>query len=222
MHCPLFTRNNVWSEGTFYVSEYCLIVKHCWHVCSTAVSCDLTCITAVCCDLTCSRGEVTGCSCSPDTGEHSALKLRPGPEVEEGDTGRGEARELWASIMSPYCFSLLTLISDFKTIVFYIRLSLLCALKTPLTSVTFSLVIRQARFCATIVSSHVWAGNIKHPSLNCFRDMTISWAYWQARMWRFSWQLSFLLLTMKSLVICWRYAVSLTACILCILCTLSA
>ena len=95
------------------------------------------------CGLTCSRGEVTGCSCSPDTGEDSALKLRPGPEVEEGDTGRGEARELWASIMSPYCFSLLTLISDFKTIVFYIRLSLLCALKTLATKtayVTLSLV----------------------------------------------------------------------------------
>ena len=95
------------------------------------------------CYLTCSRGEVTGCSCSPDTGEHSALKLRPGPEVEEGDTGRGEARELWASIMSPYCFSLLTLISDFKTIVFYIRLSLLCALKTLLTSHSHLLFVKR-------------------------------------------------------------------------------
>ena len=120
------------------------------------MSAALQCSIAVCCDLTCSRGEVTGCSCSPDTGEHSALKLRPGPEVEEGDTGRGEARELGRpSITLLHHFSL---ISDFKTIVYYTRLSLLCALKTLATKtayVTFSLVIRQARFCATIVISHV-------------------------------------------------------------------
>ena len=74
------------------MSDYCLYSP--FRILSNTADMSAVCSTAVSVDLTCSRGEVTGCSCSPDTGEHSALKLRPGPEVEEGDTGRGEAREL--------------------------------------------------------------------------------------------------------------------------------